>query len=218
MISPSRTLSPLLILAAVLTITPVLASHETSERVSINTGKPVYTYGDRLSFTVTVSNVTGDAAVLKIIDQQNRSSSPVNILIEKPTSNFTAPIPFYRTTFAPGQYHIALNYSGATAVTSFQIVDMGRIAIPPEFKVAAGSWAQNQSSTGLFADHILELVHSGIIQTKEQPGQQETEIPAWFKNVAKWWSAGLVPDEDFGNAIQFLINSNIIKISNTAGQ
>ena len=41
-------------------------------------------------------------------------------------------------------------------------------------------------------------------------------IPAWFRNVAGWWSQGQVSDMDFVNGLQYLVQNKIIKI--TAGQ
>ncbi len=37
-------------------------------------------------------------------------------------------------------------------------------------------------------------------------------IPSWIKNLAKWWSEGQTGDSDFLNAIQYLIDQNIIHI------
>jgi len=44
---------------------------------------------------------------------------------------------------------------------------------------------------------------------------QETPIPNWIKNVAKWWAEGQTNDSDFLQAIQYLINNNILRISQT---
>ena len=38
-------------------------------------------------------------------------------------------------------------------------------------------------------------------------------IPNWVKNAAKWWSEGQTGDSDFLNAIQYLIDQNIIHVS-----
>ncbi len=44
----------------------------------------------------------------------------------------------------------------------------------------------------------------------------ETEaIPTWVKSIAGWWSEGKVSDSDFVSAMQFLIDKQIIKISNS---
>ena len=201
-----------LVAISIAVLVPIGISYGSSTQVSIATGKAVYRYGDSLSFSVTVSNVTGDTAVLEIVDQSNRSSSPIEMEITKPISNITAPVPFYKTTFPPGTYFVKIQYAGASAVASFQLVDTENIVIPPQFKVVAGSWAQNQTATRLFGEHIAELVSSGVIKIDNYQKQNTTTIPAWFKNDALWWSNGSVSDNDFGRAIKYLIESDIIKI------
>jgi len=40
------------------------------------------------------------------------------------------------------------------------------------------------------------------------------QIPTYFKNVASWWSDGLIEDFEFVDGIEYLINEGIIKIPN----
>ena len=40
------------------------------------------------------------------------------------------------------------------------------------------------------------------------------QIPEFFKNVAYWWSDGLIEDLEFVNGVEFLINEKIIDIPN----
>lgn len=44
---------------------------------------------------------------------------------------------------------------------------------------------------------------------------QETTIPNWVKNNAKWWSEDKITDSDFSQGIQYLINQGIMKVSQT---
>lgn len=181
--------------------------------IMVTTDKPIYKYGESLSFTITVSNVTGVVATFEIVDQQGHSSSPIKIDISKPMSSIKAPVPFYRTTFSPGTYFINVQYSGANATTNFQLKDTGIIAIPPQFKIVAGSWAEGQTSDIVFAEHVLELVRSGVIKIDNYQGQDIIFIPYWVKNDARWWSNGTITDNEFGQAIKYLLESNIMKIS-----
>ena len=41
---------------------------------------------------------------------------------------------------------------------------------------------------------------------------QESNIPHWIKNNAKWWSEGQIGDSDFIKGIQYLVQNEIIKI------
>jgi len=38
------------------------------------------------------------------------------------------------------------------------------------------------------------------------------QIPTWMKNNAKWWSQGLISDDEFTGGLQFLVSQNIVKI------
>ena len=182
------------------------------QQISVATGKPAYHYGESFSFSISVSNVTGGNAVLEIVDESNQSSSPINIMITKPVSNITAPVPFYRTTFEPGTYILRVNYGGENASTTFQLVDSGNIAIPPQFKEVAGSWSANQTTTTLFGRHIVELITSGTIKVEGFQEHNMTVIPSWFKSDAKWWSDGKITDNEFGQVIEYLIQSDIMKV------
>src|SRR5690349_11088128 len=43
----------------------------------------------------------------------------------------------------------------------------------------------------------------------------DLQIPTWVKNNARWWSEGQIGDNDFVKGIQYLIQSEIIKIPQT---
>jgi|APSaa5957512535_1039671.scaffolds.fasta_scaffold05620_6 hypothetical protein len=45
--------------------------------------------------------------------------------------------------------------------------------------------------------------------------QEEYYIPEWIKNTAGWWSNGVVSDSEFVDALQFLIDDEIISIQDT---
>ena len=40
--------------------------------------------------------------------------------------------------------------------------------------------------------------------------QEDAQIPDWIKNVAGWWANGEIPENQFLDAIGYLINNNII--------
>lgn len=44
---------------------------------------------------------------------------------------------------------------------------------------------------------------------------EDLKIPSWVKNNAKWWSEGQIADTDFVKGIQYLMQSEIMKIPNT---
>jgi hypothetical protein len=181
-------------------------------QISISTDRDTYEYGQNLSLTIRVSEVTNDSATFEIVDNSGQSSSPIHVAINKLVSNITAPVPFYKTTFSPGTYYINIQYSGSNATTSFQIIDTPKIIIPPEFKVVADSWSKGETSNKLFATHIQTLIQYGIIKPNNYQEDNATFIPQWFKNDARWWADGSISDDDFGLAIKYLVDSKIIQI------
>ena len=46
----------------------------------------------------------------------------------------------------------------------------------------------------------------------------EENVPSWVKNTAGWWADNLITDNEFVNALEFLINEGIIKIDSTTGE
>ena len=44
---------------------------------------------------------------------------------------------------------------------------------------------------------------------------EETQIPNWIKNNAKWWSENTIGDSEFISGIQYLVEKEIIKIPTT---
>jgi len=67
---------------------------------------------------------------------------------------------------------------------------------------------------------ISETQKDEPVNPKEIPEPQtestQPKIPTWIKNNAKWWSEGNSDDQTFVNAIEFLANNQIIKVSNAA--
>jgi peptidoglycan/xylan/chitin deacetylase (PgdA/CDA1 family) len=41
-------------------------------------------------------------------------------------------------------------------------------------------------------------------------------IPPWVKNSAEWWAEGVINDDTFVQGIEFLVQENIIKVTNTS--
>jgi uncharacterized protein len=80
----------------------------------------------------------------------------------------------------------------------------------------------------LIAFGIIGIVGTGIIINTNAPitnlvfstasAQQQyaNSIPNWIKNTAKWWSGGQTNDTDFLNAIQYLIDQNILHTSKSS--
>src|SRR5262249_49191304 len=127
--------------------------------LSVQTDKPVYGYGDHLSLIFEVSKLLGDTITFQILDDSGKSSSPIPVQISNLKTEITAPVPFYKTTFKSGTYHINANYSGINANTDFSLVDSGKIAIPSQYKNIVKLWLDSkQTAATSFVSVIKDLI------------------------------------------------------------
>ncbi|MDH5697680.1 MAG: substrate-binding domain-containing protein, partial [Nitrosopumilus sp.] len=72
------------------------------------------------------------------------------------------------------------------------------------------------------ADKVVELGKQGLSKVTydgEQLWDYKTTakaadlgIPKWIRDNAKWWSEGLITDQDYINGLQFLIKEGILKV------
>ena len=153
-------------LLILLSFMPILNPANAEPTIGIETSQSIYHYGELLSITINVSEVTGDFATIYIIDSSQKKSILLNPPISQKTSSFPSTHPFDSAIWKPGLYILELKYSGAESSTQFSIQDTGEVA-----------------------------------------------IPFWIRDLAKMWvTEPLVTDKDFGRAIGYLIQHEIIKI------
>ena len=92
--------------------------------------------------------------------------------------------------------------------------------IPLWIKNNAAWWTQDKISDTDFIQGIEYLVQKKIINpvvsdTVQTTNTENTDvIPNWVRNNAKWWSAGLISDEEFLSAIGYLIENGLIILEN----
>lgn len=181
--------------------------------LEISTSKHVYEYGDFLSINFQISEMTDNRITMHIIDSSNKTSTPINLSIDKPNSTITSPFPFYKTTFPPGTYYIDAEYAGAKASTSFDLIDSGKIAIPAEFKSLVNTMQQGSPTDKAYAGIIRELINDNILNIPNYNNQtSQVHIPQWFKNNIQWWSENSISDNDFGMSIEYLIQKGIMQV------
>lgn len=65
---------------------------------------------------------------------------------------------------------------------------------------------KNNDNTSYFENHESNEV--------TQTYSDNYQIPSWIKTNAKWWASGQLDDSEFASGIKFLIDENIIAISN----
>lgn len=182
-----------------------------SPSLEISTSKKTYEYGDYLSINFQVSDLSSKSITLHITDSSNKTSAPIILPITKLDTTITTPVPFYKINFNPGTYRIDANYSNVLASTSFDIIDSGKIAIPLQYKSLVPLFEQGSQADGVYAGLIRELINDKILDVPGYTQANQPHIPQWFKKDFKWWADSSISDNDFGMAIQYLMQKGIIQ-------
>ena len=183
--------------------------------VQIMMEKTTYSYGEKMTYTIEVSEVTGDLAIIHIRDESGKGSSAIPIKITQMKTEVPSPYPFEKQIFPEGKYFIDLEYSGAEYTAEFNLVDLGNIVIPFQTKQIAYNWVNNQVSSGILIDSIQKLVDKDTINIPHEINKDnidEVYIPEWVKIITVWWLEEKTSDETFANSFQYLIDNKIIKI------
>jgi len=200
--------NPLLpVIAAAMVAVPASVQ---AESLQVAVGQDVYRYGDFLSFTVTVPEVTLDTATFRIIDEDGMGSSTVAMAITEESTELVAPHRFLASQFDAGTYTITVEYDGRVASAPFQLIDAGNVVIPFWVKDIAGLW------TGGVIDDVgflRNLADNGAVKINSAINPQASvTIPSWFKANAEWWRGGDISDEEFSNGLQYLITVGAVRI------
>ncbi|MCE9653638.1 MAG: hypothetical protein K8Q89_11410 [Nitrosarchaeum sp.] len=183
--------------------------------VDIIMEKSTYKYCEKLFYTIKVSEVTWDSAIIHIRDQTGKKSNAIPIPITNLENPIPSAFPFEADTFPLGKYFIDIEYSGAQNSAEFDLVDSENICIPFGMKQIAYSWVNEQISDGFFIDSINKFVDKNLITVPDKIKEKNFDavhIPKWVKNTAGWWLSDGISDDEFSNAIQYLINKGIIVI------
>ncbi len=62
---------------------------------------------------------------------------------------------------------------------------------------------------------VAAFAIAGAIYPMSQTTYAESLVPSWIKNNASWWADGTVDDTTFLNGIKYLVENDIIKISDS---
>ena len=55
----------------------------------------------------------------------------------------------------------------------------------------------------------------GIFSILPLATAQSSDVPDWVKNNAQWWAEGKISEQEYLNAIQFLVDEGIIKLKSS---
>jgi len=183
--------------------------------VSIYSEKEIYSYGDFLTFTIEVSEVTGSYAILIIIDESGKSSSGIPIPITELKTVVPSPFPFESSVYPLGMYTLEIQYSGSSDTTEIELIDSGKIVIPLWIREFAKYWYNGAISDVEFAQGIKFLIKENIIvipQTQSQETSDEVKIPEWVKTSTGWWMDRKISDKEFASSLEYLIKKGIILV------
>jgi hypothetical protein len=190
-----------------------ISSAHAEPSVQIIMEKTTFSYGEKLFYTIQVSEVTGDLAIIHIRDETGKGSSAIPFEISQLTTEVPSLYPFEKMVFPEGKYFIDVQYSGAEHTAEFELIDSGNLVIPFQTKQIAYSWLTSQVSAGIFIDSINKLVEKQDISIPFVVNGDSIAtiyIPEWFKVTTGWWLEERITDETFANAIQNLLDREII--------
>ena len=188
-------------------------AHADSPDITVSIDKDTYQYCENLAYSISVSEVTGQVAVAHITDQNGKKSQPIPIEINMLQSTIRAPFPFEKSIFPTGTYTVEVQYAGAQASDSFELIDGDSTCMPAQIKQIAAAWLSGTFSDGFFIDAIAKSVDSSMINVPFEINQDviyEITIPEWVKQATYWWITGQILDGEMARMLDYLLESQII--------
>ena len=184
--------------------------------VNIIMEKTTYSYCEKLFYTIEVSEITGEPAIIHIRDEAGKGSSAIPI----PITNLQNPVPsliaFEEEIFPLGKYFIDVEYSGTEITAEFNLIDSNIVCIPGVIMPILTNWLTGNISDGFLMDAFQKYVDKEIIDIPFEINENNVygiDIPNWVKNVGYWWVERGISDEDFAQVVNYLIDKKIISLS-----
>ena len=204
-----------LLIIGIFAIGIILPNASAAPSAQILMDQTTFSYGEKLVYTIEVSEVTGELAIIHIRDESGKGSSAIPIEIAQLKTEIPSPYPFEKQVFPEGKYFIDLQYSGAEYTAEFNLINSGNIVIPFQTKQIAYSWANDEVSGEILIDIIQKTVEKEAINIpyiidREHP--EKIYIPDWVKIITIWWLEEKISDGTFANAFQHLIDEKIITV------
>ena len=201
-------------------LTSILPDAYSEPSVSISMEKTTYSYCEYLFYTIEVSEVTGDPAIIHIRDEAGKGSSAIPIGISKLQTPVPSLIPFEAEIFPVGKYYIDIEYSGSQFTAEFNLAESENICIPQVIRPILSNWLTGNISDGFLVDAFKKYVDPQLIKIPFEINEDnvyDIQIPTWVKNPAFWWIQGGISDDEFAQTINYLIDKGIIDFKKNAG-
>jgi len=183
------------------------------QTVAIIMEKTTYTYCEKLFYTIKVSEVTGDPAIIHIRDETGKGSSAIPIQITDLKNPIPSLIPFEKEVFPLGKYFIDVEYNNISTTAEFELIDSDNICIPGLIKPIMSNWLSGNISDGFLMDAFEKYVDSKLVSIPFEINESNVygiKIPEWVKNIGYWWIEEMITDEELGKAMNYLVKHDII--------
>jgi len=187
-------------------------------QIAIIMEKTTYSYCERLVYSIEVSEVTGELAIIHIRDGDGGKSSAIPIPIEKLSNQIPSPHPFEKDIFPLGKYFIDIEYSGAITTAEFNLIDSDNMCISEAMQPVVVRWINGEFTDGMLISGFQNIVDKKLINVPFELTEKNIDllhIPDWVKNVGKGWVMGMISDQMFVKNLQYLIDEKIISFPDT---
>ena len=193
--------------------TGVLTLAYAEPSVTIIMEKTTYTYCEKLVYSIEVSEITGDPAIIHIRDGAGGKSSAIPIPIEKLSNPIPALHAFEKDIFPLGKYFIDVQYLGIEASAEFNLIDSDNMCISEAMQPVVVRWINGEFTDGMLISGFQNIVDKKLIDIPFEFTEKNIDklnIPEWVKGIAKGWVMGIISDQMFVQNLQYLIDEKII--------
>ena len=195
--------------------TGVLTSAYAEPAVTIIMEKTTYTYCEKLVYSIEVSEITGDPAIIHIRDGAGGKSSAIPIPIEKLSNPIPSLHAFEKDIFPLGKYFIDVQYLGIQTTTEFNLIDSDNMCISEAMQPVVVKWINGEFTDGMLVSGFQNIVDKKLIDIPfefTEKNINSLHIPEWVKSVGKGWVMGIISDKMFVQNLQYLIDEKIISL------
>jgi len=193
--------------------TGVVASANAEPTVTIIMEKTTYTYCEKLVYSIEVSEITGEHAIIHIRDGAGGKSSAIPIPIEKLSNPIPSLHAFEKNIFPVGKYFIDVQYLEIETTTEFNLIDSDNMCISEAMQPVVVKWINGEFTDGMLISGFQNIVDKKLIDIPFEFTEKNIDklnIPEWVKSVAKGWVMGIISDQMFVQNLQYLIDEKII--------
>ncbi len=193
--------------------TGVVVSTYAEPSVAIIIEKTTYTYCEKLVYSIEVSEITGDLAIIHIRDGAGGSSSAIPIPIEKLSNPIPSLHAFEKDIFPLGQYFIDVQYLGIETSAEFNLINSDNMCISEAMQPVVVKWINEEFTDGMLISGFQNIVDKKLINIPFEFTEKNIDklnIPEWVKSIGKGWVMGIISDQMFVQNLQYLIDEKII--------